>query len=79
MNLLTFSKYQSIDENVLFVSNELYGLLKKRKSLDTLIEDYTKKRNIEKSINIERIILLAVTFLYSVDKIVVDEIYIRRK
>lgn len=62
-------KYNSIDENVLYVSSILFDIIKDNKKihLDKVFEKYSNIRNIDLSVNTERIIFLSLTFLFSLD------------
>lgn len=63
------SKHQPLDENVLFSSKLLYELLQEKKHVDELFFEYAKARKIVLSLNVEKALYLALTFLYSVGKI----------
>ena len=69
------NKYQSIDEHILYISMNIYRILEK----PHFFEKYSKENKIELSINLERLLYLALTFLFSLDIIDTSENMIRRK
>ena len=72
------NKYQSVDENILYIAMQLYKLLSKAEHIDTLFDKYSKERNIELSVNLERLLYLALTFLYMIGMIETKDNLIRR-
>ena len=73
------NKYQSIDEQILYISMNIYRILEKPHYIDEVFEKYSKENKIELSINLERLLYLALTFLFSLDIIDTSENMIRRK
>lgn len=65
MNFFLMSKYQTVEENVLVTSKILYELLDRQKHIDQLFLEFAKKRNIHLNLNIERILYLSLTLLFS--------------
>ncbi|WP_222666467.1 hypothetical protein [Clostridium botulinum] len=72
------NKYQSVDENILYIAMHLYKLLNKAEHIDILFDKYSKEKNIELSVNLERLLYLALTFLYSIGMIGAKGNLIRR-
>lgn len=69
MNFFLLSKHQTIEENVLVSSKILYELLNKKKHVDQLFLEFAKKQNVALNLNIERVLYLSLTFLFSLDLI----------
>ncbi len=69
MDYFLTNKYQPLDENVLFASKIILELVNDKKHLDELFADYAKTRNIALSLNMERILYLAISFLYALGRI----------
>lgn len=67
MDFFKMDKYQSIEENLLYDAKVLYKLLKKGKSMhiDELFDLFIEEQGVTLSLNIERILYLALTFLYA--------------
>jgi len=65
MNFFLMSKYQTVEENVLVTSKILYELLDKQKHIDQLFLEFARTRNIQLNLNIERILYLSLTLLFS--------------
>ncbi|QSF42317.1 hypothetical protein ICR96_30255 (plasmid) [Priestia megaterium] len=64
------SKYLSVEENVLFTAKVLFELIgNKRKHIDQLFLEFAQKQGITINLNIERILYLSLTFLYSLGKV----------
>ncbi|WP_100399881.1 ABC-three component system middle component 6 [Bacillus sp. FJAT-44742] len=78
MNYFLLTKYHSVEENVLFTSKILYELLEHEKHIDQLFLDFANKRNIKININIERILYLSLTFLFSLGKVKFNDHMIKR-
>ncbi|MEK3716240.1 hypothetical protein [Paenibacillus sp. FSL R7-0333] len=72
------SKHQIIEENVLFTSKTLYELLKKEQHIDELFLAYTNEREITLNLNMERILYLSLSLLYSLNLIVENKNMIKR-
>ncbi len=74
MNYFLLTKYRSVEENVLFTAKVLYELLdSKNKHIDQLFLEFSNKQGITINLNIERILYLALTFLFSLGKITINE------
>lgn len=74
MNYFLLSKYRSVEENVLFTAKVLYELLDtKSKHIDELFLEFSDKQGITINLNVERILYLALTFLFSLGKITINE------
>lgn len=73
------NKYQSIDENIPYIGMKIYNMLDKPEHIDVLFEKYSKENNIDLSINLERLLYLAITFLYALEIIEADDKFVRRK
>ncbi|WHY71245.1 hypothetical protein [Fictibacillus enclensis] len=74
MNYFLLSKYLSVEENVLFTAKVLYELLdNKRQHVDQLFLDFANKQDITINLNVERILYLALTFLFSLGKVTIIE------
>jgi hypothetical protein len=65
MDFFELNKYQSIEENILYTSKLLYELLKSKKHVDVLFTEFAYNQKLILNINIERILYLALTLLYS--------------
>lgn len=70
MDYFKVNKYSSIEENILYISNNILELLKgSEKEFGKLVELYEKKFFPEISVNIETSIYLAMLFLFGIGKI----------
>ncbi|MBC5996515.1 hypothetical protein EAI30_05350 [Romboutsia ilealis] len=78
MDYFTISKYQTIEENIPYSSMILYNILDKEMHIDELFTEYTRLNNITLNLNVERVLLLCLTFLYSIGKIELTNKYIKR-
>ncbi|AGI27938.1 ABC-three component system middle component 6 [Bacillus subtilis] len=80
MNFFTMHKYQSLEENLLYDAKVLYSLLddNKQKHLDELFSEFAQSQGIELNVNIERILFLSLSFLYSTGLITSDSNMIKR-
>ncbi|WP_136710996.1 ABC-three component system middle component 6 [Clostridium tyrobutyricum] len=72
------NKYQSIDENILYIGMNLYNILKRPQHIDVVFKKYSIDNNLELGINLERLLYLALTFLYSVGMIEISGKLLRR-
>jgi hypothetical protein len=79
MNFFLLSKHQTIEENVLVTSKVLYELLNKKKHVDQLFLEFAQKQNVVLNLNIERVLYLSLTFLYSLDVISIQNNLVMRK
>ncbi|ATP92686.1 hypothetical protein CSE15_01305 [Bacillus altitudinis] len=78
MNHFLLNKFNAIEENVLYSSKVLYELLEKEKHIDQLFLDYANSQDIIINLNIERILYLSLTFLYSLGKVSFNQNMISR-
>lgn len=78
MNFFLMNKYQTVEENVLVTSKLLYELLDKEKHIDQLFLEFAQNRNILLNLNIERVLYLSLTFLYSFDLIILKNNLVMR-
>lgn len=73
MDYFKVNKYSSVEENILYISNNIIELLKgSEKEFGKLVELYEKKFFPEISVNIETSIYLAMLFLFSIGKIEIE-------
>lgn len=74
------NKYQSLEENLLYDAMILYSLLQNNKSkhIDELFSEFVKQQRIVLSVNLERILFLSLTFLYSIGLITYNNGMIKR-
>lgn len=73
MDYFKVNKYSSVEENILYISNNIIELLKgSEKEFGKLVELYEKKFSPEISVNIETSIYLAMLFLFSIGKIEIE-------
>lgn len=73
------NKYQSIDEHILYISMNIYKILEKPQHIDEVFDKYSRQNGLELSVNLERLLYLALTFLFSLDIVDISENMIRRK
>ncbi|EHK2427152.1 hypothetical protein PTM93_03155 [Clostridium perfringens] len=78
IDCFSINKYQSINENILYISMNLYKLINRPQNIDSLFEKYSKANNVELSLNLERLLFLALTFLFSIELIDMSDNLIRR-
>jgi len=80
MNFFTMHKYQSLEENLLYDAKVLYSLLddNKQKHIDELFSEFAQRQGIELNVNIERVLFLSLSFLYSTGLIISDNNMIKR-
>ncbi|MGG0460275.1 hypothetical protein [Priestia aryabhattai] len=78
MNHFLLTKYNAVEENVLYSSKILYELLEKEKHIDQLFLDYADSQDLIINLNIERILYLSLTFLYSLGKVSFNQNMISR-
>lgn len=79
MDYFLVSKHQTVEENILYSSKVLYQLLEKEKHIDELFLEYGTNRGIVLNLNVERVLYLALTFLFSIELIVINQNMIKRK
>ena len=73
MDYFKVNKYSSVEENILYISNNIIELLKgSEKEFGKLVELYEKNYFPEINVNIETSIYLAMLFLFSIGKIEVE-------
>ncbi|MGG0664927.1 ABC-three component system middle component 6 [Viridibacillus arvi] len=69
-NYFMFTKHTTVEENILYSAKALYNLLSDKPiHIDELLMEYSQKNNLKININIERIIYLSLTLLYSIGAI----------
>ena len=74
MDYFLLSKNISVEENVLFTAKSIYMLLgNKPKHIDQLFLDYASKQKLTINLNIERVLYLALTFLFALGKLKIKE------
>lgn len=74
MDYFRINKYSSIDENILYISNNIIEILKgSDKDFGKLVEQYEKRYFSGININIEISIYLAMMFLYCIGKIEIKD------
>lgn len=78
MEYFGLSKYQTVQENILYSSMVLYNLIDEEIEIDELFNKYADVNNITLNLNIERILFLCLIFLYSIEKIKLNGNYIKR-
>lgn len=79
LNYFLLTKYRSVEENVLYSAKILYDLIgDSRIHVDKLFLDFASKQAMTININIERILYLSLTFLFSLGKITVKNNMIER-
>lgn len=78
MDYFKIGKHQVVEENLLYTTKILYELLETEQHIDELFLLYAKRQNVLLNLNIERILYLALTFLFSFEKILVDGNMIKR-
>lgn len=78
MDFFELNKYQSLEENILYTSKHLYGLLNQKKHIDVLFTEFANNQKLILNINIERILYLALTLLYSLGIITIKNNMVMR-
>lgn len=79
MDYFLMNKYQSIEENIMYVSMKLYKLLDKQElHIDQLFEQYSINEDIQLNMVLEKVLYLSLTFLYSIDKIILKNNMVKR-
>ncbi len=74
MDYFRINKYSSIDENILYISNNIIEILKRGdRDFGKLVEQYEKTYFPGININIEISIYLAMIFLYGIGEIEVKD------
>lgn len=79
MNFFLLSKHMSIEENVLVTSKVLYELLDNEKHIDELFTEFAQNQNIDLNLNVERVLYLSLTFLYSLELVINNNNIVMRK
>lgn len=72
------NKYQSIDEHILYIAMNIYKILDNPEHIDLIFDRYSRVNNVDLSINLERLLYLALTFLFSLGLVEVSENMVRR-
>lgn len=78
MDYFLVSKHQTVEENILFTSKMLFQLLDTEQHVDELFLQYAEERNITLNLNIERILYLSLTLLFSMGLITANQNMIKR-
>ena len=78
IDFFKFNKYHSINENIPYTAMKLYNLLDKPKHIDILFNNYIEETNLSLSLNLERLLYLALMFLFSIGVVENDGQLIRR-
>lgn len=78
MDYFRINKYKSPSENALYCAKRLYILLEKDMHIDELFLCYSKKNNIELSLNIERFLYLGLEVLFCLGKVTIKDDFISR-
>lgn len=74
MDYFKINKYSSIDDNILFIANNLIEILNgSYKSFGKIVEKYQQMYSPELSVNMEVNIYLAMLFLYGIGKININD------
>ncbi|MER2192151.1 MAG: ABC-three component system middle component 6 [Solibacillus sp.] len=79
MNFFLLNKHQPNEENVVFVSKIIYDLLEDEKHIDELFEQFANEQHTTLNLNIERVLYLSLTFLFSFDLIILKNNLVKRK
>ena len=69
MDNFKLSKYQTIHDNIPYMAQIAYKLIDSEISIDELLQKYEVHTDLKLSINLEKIIYLALMFLYAIGKI----------
>jgi ABC-type uncharacterized transport system permease subunit len=72
------NKYQALEENVLYDAMVIYNLLNRPMHIDILFDKFAKDMDRELSVNLERMLYLSITFLFSIGKVVMEDNLISR-
>lgn len=73
MDYFKINKYSLIDENIIFISSNIMGILSDgAKSFGKIMNEYQKKYALDMSLNLEMNIYLSMLFLYEIGKINFD-------
>ncbi|WP_163536346.1 ABC-three component system middle component 6 [Gracilibacillus sp. YIM 98692] len=78
MDFFLINKNQPVEENVIFTSKKLFELLKNEMHIDELFERFSKDQGITLNLNVERILYLSLTFLFSFDLISLKNNLVKR-
>lgn len=78
IDCFSINKYQSVDENIPYIAMKLYKLIERPISVDKLFEKYSNINEIELSLNLERLLFLAMTFLFSMGLTDLSDNLVRR-
>ncbi|HDR7500784.1 hypothetical protein CN539_22100 [Bacillus toyonensis] len=69
MNFFLLNKQFNLEDNILWVAKTCYELLDKAYYLDELFNKYIECENVQLNLNLERVLYLALSFLYSLELI----------
>lgn len=78
MDFFLMAKHSNIHENVLYSAKRLYELIEQETHIDELFNDYSKRENILLNLNIERVLYLALVFLFSFDLIILENNIVKK-
>ncbi|PFB99563.1 hypothetical protein CN282_18385 [Bacillus thuringiensis] len=79
MKYFLLNKQSTVEENVLFTAKILYEQIGDSKlHIDELFLEFIKKQDITLNLNIERVLYLALTFLFTIGKIKFNDNMIER-
>ncbi|PDY80147.1 hypothetical protein COK08_28450 [Bacillus cereus] len=79
MRYFLLNKQSTVEENVLFTAKILYEQIGDSKlHIDELFLEFIKKQDITLNLNIERVLYLALTFLFTIGKIKFNDNMIER-
>lgn len=72
------TKHRTIEENVLYNAKILYKCLNRPMHIDELFIEYYEIQHKEISVNMEELLFLSLTFLYSLGEITVSNSVIKK-
>ncbi|PEX36580.1 hypothetical protein CN455_22140 [Bacillus cereus] len=79
MKYFLLNKQSTVEENVMFTAKILYEQIGDSKlHIDELFLEFIKKQDITLNLNIERVLYLALTFLFTIGKIKFNDNMIER-
>ncbi|AAS43477.1 MULTISPECIES: hypothetical protein [Bacillus] len=67
MDFFLLNKQFNLEDNVLWVAKTCYELLDQSYHLDELFNKYIEQEDVQLNLNLERILYLALSFLYSLE------------
>lgn len=78
MDFFKINKYQSKYENVLFVAKVAYESIDKPMTIDGIFQSLAKQLPMEITPDVESIIMMSISFLYSLDLVSIEDSNIKR-